>query len=60
MELKIKTNDDLKIETNNDRVLYQSLPLEENSSSSFVAAKKTHSEEYSKISVMLKVLEMFI
>ena len=33
-------NDDFKIETNDDCIFHQSPPLEENSSSSFVAAKK--------------------
>ena len=46
LKLKLKeTNGELKIETNDDRVLHQSPPLEENLSSSFVAAEKTNPEE---------------
>ena len=37
-----ETKDKLKIETNDDCVMHQSPPLEENSPTSFVAAKKTN------------------
>ena len=37
-----ETKDKLKIETNDDCVMHQSPPLEENSPTSLVAAKKTN------------------